>query len=151
MSTVALSGNDSMTLNGRIFSDFADGDCVLLDFSGEIAAVKTGKNGNSLYSFNASGLQCSLKVRLIRGSSDDKYMNAMLEAQNSNFEGTVLSQGQFVKRIGDGQGNVIKDTYVMSGGVFTKKPQAKNNVEGDTEQSVSVYEMKFSNAPRVIG
>ena len=58
--------------------------------------------------------------------------------------------GQFVKKIGDGQGNITSDTYVCSGGVFTKQVEGKSNVEGDTEQSTATYTVKFSNAPRAI-
>ena len=38
----------------------------------------------------------------------------------------------------------------MSGGVFMKQVEGKSNVEGETEQSIAVYAIKFSNAPRVL-
>jgi len=57
---------------------------------------------------------------------------------------------EFSKKIGDGQGNITSDTYIMSGGVFTKQVEAKSNVEGDSEQSVAIYTIKWSNSPRVI-
>jgi hypothetical protein len=152
MSTVAMSGNDSVIMNGRIFRDFGDGDFAQLEFPNEIAQVKTGKNGNSIYSINESGKQASLKLKVIRGSADDKYLQQLLNLQNipANFPATVLSTGTLVKNIGDGQGNVSQDTYVLSGGIFTKIPGAKSNAEGDVEQSTVMYEMKFSNAPRVL-
>ena len=31
-----------------------------------------------------------------------------------------------------------------------KQVEGKSNVEGDTEQSVAIYMMKFSNAPRAL-
>ncbi len=150
MSTIALSGNDTVVINNRNLVDLADGDCVMLSFPNDVAQVKTGKNGNSLYALNESGRQCELTMKLVRGSADDKFMNNLLIQQTANFAGTVLMQGQFVKQVGDGQGNVAHDTYIVSGGVFTRQIDAKSNVEGDTEQSVSVYRMKFTNAPRVI-
>lgn len=150
MSTIALSGSDVASINGRILNDFADGDNVMLEFPNDIAAVKTGKNGNSIYSFNATGKQCDLTLRLIRGSADDKFLNGVLVQQDANFAGFVLMIGEFSKQIGDGAGNIKSDTYIMSGGVFTKRIGAKSNVEGDTEQSVSIYHIKFSNSPRVI-
>jgi hypothetical protein len=151
MSTVAMSGNDTFTLNNRVFNDLADGNCVELTFPNDIANVKTGKNGNSIYGLNTTGFQCEVKVRLVRGSSDDKFLNSLLVAQNSNFAGFPLMIGNFVKKLGDGSGNITSDTYVMSGGVFTKQVEGKNNVEGDTEQSISMYSMKFSNSPRAVG
>lgn len=150
MSTVALSGNDVVMINDRIFADLADGDAAVLSFPNDIANVKTGKNGNSIYGLNESGKQCELVVRIIRGSSDDKFMNGLLTQQQANFAGTVLMVGELIKKIGDGVGNQQFDTYILSGGVFTKQIPAKSNVEGDTEQSVAVYTMKFSLAPRVI-
>lgn len=150
MGSVALSGSDTVSLNNRVLADFADGNCVELTFPNDIANVKTGKNGNSIYGFNASGKQSEMKLRLVRGSADDKFMNGLLQNQQGNFAGTVLLIGQFIKKLGDGQGNITSDTYVMSGGVFNKQVEGKTNVEGETEQSVAVYHVKFSNSPRAI-
>lgn len=150
MSKVALSGNDTITINNRLFADLAEGDVVDLTFPTEIASVKTGKNGNSIYGLNESGKQCECKIRVIRGSADDKFLNNLLAQQQANFAGTLLMIGEFVKKIGDGAGNISNDTYIMSGGIFTKIPEAKSNVEGTPEQSVVIYTLKFSNSPRVL-
>ena len=150
MSAVALSGSDTIVLNNRVIADVADGEVCSLQFPTDIANLKTGKNGNSIYSLNETGKQCEVKIRVIRASSDDKYLNNLIVQQQANFAGTILVTGEFVKKIGDGQGNISKDTYIMSGGIFTKLTEAKSNVEGDTEQSVAIYVLKFSNAPRAI-
>lgn len=150
MATVAMSGNDTITINGRVLNDLADQDCVALTFPNDIANVKTGKNGNSIYGLNESGKQCELVMRIVRGSSDDKFLNGLLSQQQANFAGFVLMNGEFIKKLGDGQGNITSDIYVCSGGIFTKYVPGKNNVEGDTEQSVSMYTVKFSNAPRAL-
>lgn len=150
MSTIAMSGADTIMINNQILVDLADGDCVDLKFPNEIANLKTGKNGNSIYGLNESGKQCEVNLRVVRGSSDDKFLNNLLAQQQANFAGTVLMIGEFIKKLGDGAGNVISDTYIMSGGIFTKQIEAKSNVEGDPSQSIAIYAMKFSNAPRVI-
>ncbi len=150
MSTVALSGSDTILINNQLLSDLADGNAVEMTFPNDIAQVKTGKNGNSIYGLNESGKQCEVKLRVIRGSSDDKFLNNLLATQQNNFAGFPLMIGQFVKQVGDGSGVIAHDTYIMSGGVFTKSVEAKSNVEGDTEQSVAMYTLKFSNAPRAI-
>lgn len=150
MSAVALTGNDAININGRIISDFPSGDVGVLEFPNDIASLKTGKNGNAIYSLNETGEQADLKIRLVRGSSDDKFMNALLVQQRQNFAGFILMSGEFVKKIGDGAGNVLKDTYIMGGGIFTKKPGTKSNAEGDVEQSVIEYMIKFANAPRAM-
>lgn len=151
MNVVSLTGNDTINIDGRVIVDVADGNCGELAFPNEIAKVKTGKNGNALYALDESGRQCKHTLRVVRGSDDDKFLQAKLNAQMNNFAGTVLMKGQFVKKVGDGAGNISNDTYTMSGGIFTNQVDAKSNVEGDVDQSVSVYKMTFSNAPRTIG
>lgn len=150
MATIALSGSDTITINNHLFADLADGNCVEMTFPNDIANVKTGKNGNSIYGLNETGKQCEVKLRVVRGSNDDKFLNSLLSQQQANFAGTVLMIGSFIKKLGDGQGNILSDTYIMSGGVFTKIPEAKTNVDGESEQSVAMYTLKFSNAPRVL-
>ena len=150
MGFTALSGQDTIILNNYVFTGLGDGNYVELTFPNEIANVKTGKNGNSIFGFNESGKQCEVKMRVLRGSADDKFLNNLLAQQQANFAGTVLLQGQFIKKIGDGQGNVTSDTYIVSNGVFTKVPEAKSNAEGETEQSLVIWMMKFTNAPRVL-
>lgn len=150
MSAVALSGSDTINLNNQVLSDLADGNCVELTFPNDIANVKTGKNGNSIYGLNESGKQCEVKLRVLRGSTDDKFLNNLLVQQQANFAGTVLLIGQFIKKIGDGQGNITSDTYIMSGGVFVKQVEGKTNVEGETDQSIAMYTIRFSNAPRAL-
>ena len=150
MSTVALTGSDTVMINNQLITDLADGNCVELTFPNDIAQVKTGKNGNAIYGLNESGKQCEMKLRVIRGSNDDKLLNNLLANQANNFAGFPLMIGQFVKQVGDGAGNIAADTYITSGGIFTKRIEAKSNVEGDTEQSVAIYTIKWSNAPRVI-
>lgn len=151
MSTVALSGNDSITLNNRLLADLAEGDCVTLTFPNDIASLKTGKNGNTIYGLNELGKQCEVKIRVVRGSADDKYLNNLLLQQQANFAGTILNIGEFIKILGDGAGNVTNDTYILGGGVFKKQVEAKSNVEGDATQSVSEYTLGFSSGPRSLG
>lgn len=150
MGAVSLTGADTLTINNHVFSDFADAVVAELTWPNEIAVVKTGKNQNSIYAFNATGSQCEFKLRVLRASADDKFLNGLLAAQQSNFSATVLLIGQFIKKIGDGLGNITSDIYTLSGGVFTKQVAGKTDADGNTDQSVSEYMMKFTLAPRVI-
>jgi hypothetical protein len=150
MASVALSGQDTIIINNQVLVGLADGNCVELTFPNDIANVKTGKNGNSIYGLNESGKQCEVKVRLLRGSSDDQFLNNLLVQQQANFAGTVLMIGEFIKKVGDGAGNITSDTYVMSGGVFTKQVEGKTNTEGEVDQSIAMYTLKFTNAPRAL-
>jgi len=150
MNVSALSGQDTIIINGRVINDLADGNCCELTYPTEIAAVKTGKNGNSIYALNTTGKQADLKLRLVRGSDDDKFLLNLLNNQQNDFPGFTLLTGQFVKKLGDGAGNLTSDVYNVSGGIFTKQVQGVQNVEGDTGQSTAEYEMKFSNGPRAL-
>lgn len=150
MSALALSGNDTINIDDRVLTDFADGSYGEVIYDSDIANVKTGKNGNSIFSYNATGRMGMLKLRIIRGSSDDKFLNGKLSAQQSNFEGTVLAQGEVIKKVGDGTGAITNDVYILASGVYTKQVEAKANAEGDTEQSVAIYTIKFANITRAI-
>lgn len=147
MAAVALSGNDTINISGTILSDLADGNAVELTFPNEIANVKIGKNGNAIYGLNTTGQMAESKLRVMRGSSDDRYLNNLLSIQQNNFNAFILMTGEFIKSMGDGKGNIVSDIYVLSGGVFNKMPEAKTNVEGDTEQSVTIYTIRWANTP----
>lgn len=147
---VSLSGNDTVVLNGRVLVGFADADVAELTFPNEIATVKVGKNQNAIFGFNTMGQIGEFKLRLLRACSDDQFLNGLLNGQNNNFQGDVLLTGQFIKKIGDGKGNVASDTYVAANGVFVKQVGAKMNTEGDATQSVAEYMIKFASVVRVI-
>ena len=149
--SLSLTGNDTLKLRDRVFADFADGDYAALTFPNDIAVLKTGKDGNTVYAGNETGRQCELVLRVLRGSSDDKFLQNLLAAQKNNLSGFVTLEGEFVKRVGDGQGNITTDTYLVTGGVFTKNVEVKSNAEGDTEQSVAVYTIHFGNNSRTLG
>lgn len=146
----ALTGQDVIKLDDRIFNDLIDGDTVTLEYPSDIGVVKTGKNGNSIFAFNATGLNVKVKIRLVMGSADDKYLQSRLAEWKQDPSSFVLISGQFIKRTGDGAGNITSNIYNLSGGIPTKIPAAKTNQEGDTEQSVVVYELSFSNGDRQI-
>jgi hypothetical protein len=77
-------------------------------------------------------------------------LNGLYAQQQANFAGTILVIGEFIKKLGDGQGNITNDTYISQGGIFSKGIEARTNVEGEAEQSVAIYTIKFANVVRVI-
>src|SRR5580658_585885 len=150
MAVIASSGNDSLTLNNSIFQGLADGNVVELTFPNDIAAVKVGKNGNALFALNEAGNVADAMIRTVRGSADDIFLLGLQTQQQNNFAGFTLLSGAFVKAMGNGQGTITNDTYVLGSGVFNKLTEAKSNVEGDTEQNIAIYHLKFAQAIRVI-
>lgn len=148
MPVYALTGNDTIQIAGRVLKNFGDGDVVKLTFPNDLTAVKTGKNGNSVFNLMASGQQSDVELRLIRGSDDDAYMNGLLAQMRADLPSFELMDGYFVKRIGDGNGNVTFDTYLLAGGVFSKLPEAAENTEGATDPALAIYRLKFANSKR---
>jgi hypothetical protein len=150
MATFSLTGEDTISIDTIPLIDLADGDVGALTFPNELVTPKTGKNKNSIYSLNETGNQADLVIRVIRGSNDDKTLNSRLTAMRADFPAFTLISAQVVKKVGDGQGNVTNDIYDLTGGVFSAPVAVTSNVEGDTEQAVAVYNIKFTNSPRSI-
>lgn len=148
---IALTGSDVVKINDRIMSAFPDGDVAHLTYPNDLAQVKTGKNGNSIISFRNDGRQADVTLRLVMGSADDKFLNNLLALLKNDPAAFVMLSGEFTKMVGDGQGKVTAITYILSGGIFSKQVEAVDNADGNTEQAVAVYTMKFTNAPRSIG
>lgn len=148
MATQSLTGADTISIDGIPLIDLGDGDVGALTYPNELVGVKTGKNGNSIYALNSTGQQADLVLRIVEGSPDDKTLNSRMVQMNNLWPAVSTLAGQIVKKIGDGLGNVTNDIYDLSGGVFSKKVGATSNVEGDTEQAISVYTIKFTNSSR---
>lgn len=150
MSTISLTGKDTIIISGRALNDFADGDTFKLDYPNDLSVVKTGKNGNSIYAFQYSGLQCTLELRILLGSSDDAFLNALLSTFINNPPAFTLMTGEIIKNIGDGLGDISPTSYLLSGGTFKKNIAATENADGDTNQAIAVYMLQFTNAPRAV-
>jgi hypothetical protein len=149
-SSVALSGDDTLVINNRVMNDLATGTYARITYANQIANIKTGKSNNAIFSDNPTGQQAKLELFVLRGSSDDKYLNNLKTQQQQGFASTVLNFGEYIKNIGDGQGNVTKDTAILSAGVFAKNVDGESNAEGDPNQAVAKYEIDFATAIRTL-
>jgi hypothetical protein len=150
MGTFTITSDDTLTLYDRVISDLADDDVSNISFPNDNVKVKTGKNRNTLYAKDETGNNANLVLRLTRGSSDDQFLQAKIAESEADFVATQLANGSFVKRLGDGQGNVVLDNYTLLGGVIVRRVDGKENVSGDTVQAVSIYNMVFATAERSI-
>lgn len=150
MPTYNVTGDATFVIFDRVLNDFADDDVSTITFANDIAVVKTGKNGNTIYSKNEMGRNATATLRLIRGSSDDVFLQGKIANMRKDFATTELAFGSFRMRLGDGQGNVLTDVYSLSGGIVTRQVDAKENVSGDTVQAVSIYNISFADAERSI-
>lgn len=150
MTTFTVTSDDTLTLWGRVFNDFADDDVSSVSFPNNAVSVKTGKNQNTIFAKDEKGNNANVVVRLMKGSSDDQFLQGKISAMEADFVATELATGEFVKRLGDGQGNVARDVYTLLGGVIVKRVDGKENASGDTNQGVAVYNMVFAKAVRSI-
>lgn len=150
MATYNLISDGTLTLYDRVFNDFADDDVSSITFPNDLVAMKTGKDGNSIYSKNETGRNATAVIRLIRGSNDDQFMQNILTQSKKDFATTVLGVGEFVLRLGDGDGGVLRDVYTLKGGIVTRQVDTKENTSGDTTQGVSIYNMMFADVDRSI-
>jgi hypothetical protein len=151
MATVALTGKDTHKANGRILSDFAPGDCVVIEFDGDLVNSKRGKNGNTIHALNESGKLAKATYRVLTGSADDKFFQNLLSSTENDFSQASLILGESIKRMGNGGGNINPVTYSMSGGVIKKKPGMKDNSDGDIEQAITTWEVTYADVTRTIG
>lgn len=152
MTGYALTGNDSLIINERVLKNLADGSTITINFDNDSVGISTGKDDNTIFSDNRQGSNASLELRLLRGSEEDIYFNGLSIQQSRDLPTFNLMRGSFSKRIGDGFGNVKFDNYVLLGGAFTKRaPQVIENLNGETEQGVSIYNITFASASRSLG
>ena len=154
MASVSLTGQDSVVFfragTPLVLSGFADGDTVMLEYPNNSVEAKPGKNGNVLFAFNATGVLVNATLRLLLGTNDDKFFNSRFAELQNDISSFILMEAEFVKRVGDGAGNITSVTYRLGGGIIQKPPAVKENVEGDTEQSVVVWNILFTNSNRII-
>lgn len=137
--------------NGEwIISDLANATVVELAADTELSTITTGYNGNGLGAHNEPGRQRLATLRLVKASGDDKRLNenyTLWKNRDSNFKPLKAS---FTKQIAHSDGSISTDTLYCYFGLPSGQPGASQNTEGDTEQVVSVYTIRFADHDRVI-
>lgn len=146
----AVAGKDVLIINGVILTGYADADAIKFEPQGPIAEMKVSKDGNSIYAMKYTGIVAKLSVRLVRACFDDQTLNGLLQQWIADPSTFVLMSGSYVKRVGDGKGNVVNEVYQLAGGVFEAIPAGHSNMDGSTEQAVTVYTLLFRNDARLM-
>lgn len=140
MAIMTLVGDDSLVINDYpIDTDFEDGDTCTIDFPNDLFSMSTGKNKNTIYAKNEAGSNFSMTFSVAKGGAVDIFLNGLRVQQDSDFVRFTLMNGAFTKVLGDGEGNVKEDQYILKGMMFKKNPGAKGNSAGDTEQGKTTY------------
>lgn len=151
MTLFSLVGDDTLVLNNRpIHLEFSEGDTATIDFPNELVNIATGKNKNTIYAKNESGNNFDLTFSVMRGGSVDRFLNGLKVQQDDDWAAFTLLDGAFTKRLGDGKGNVVYDTYLLEGMAFVKPVPVKGNASGDTEQGKATYILRGALAVRAL-
>lgn len=138
-----LTGDDTFIIWDRPITDLADGDVITIVADNNIASSVVGKGGNIIIAKDEQGKKCTVTLRVLKGSSDDAFINAYYKTYEQDSALFILGNGSFSKRLGDGAGNVVFDSRYLKAIHFTKPPyDATLNVNGSTEQAVTVYTMQ---------
>lgn len=131
-----------------ILSDLADGTVAELTAPNELSTTTTGYNGNSLGSHNEPGRQRECTLRIVKGSGDDKRLNKnynMWKNRNLLFRPLKMT---FTKNVGHSDGSVNRDTVECFFGLPAGQPSQSMVMDGNTEQVVSIYMLRFGNSER---
>jgi len=145
----ALTGSDTIIINDIPLKDFADGDIGTLEVNNDLFSMQTGKNGNTIFAYDEAGRNATLTLRVLMSSTDDKRLNGLVP-KTEGFAGTILINGSVVKMVGDGEGHISYNTYLLKGGMIQRNPNMSSNVNGETAQAVVEYVIQFANAERSI-
>lgn len=143
----AYTSADLIEINGRQLTDLADGDCVVITFPNELSALTTGKNGNNIASHNETGRNAEVALRIVAGSNDDKFLNSIVNAWKDRLDTFEPMTADFSKLITVDGGKTTLNIS-CSFGIPVKDVETKENVEGDKEQGVSVYNFRFGDHKR---
>jgi len=153
MATFSLNGNDTITFNGTVLLDLPNGKIVEVTWDDTLIEQKVGKNGNTISVFKPMGSKAKATLRVLRASSNDVIINSSLVQMQADFPSATPITLNLNKRFGNGSGDlssVVSDTIILSNGFITKNPSISSDVDGDTEQSVTIYEMTFPIFTRIV-
>lgn len=131
-----------------ILSDFATGNVAELTAPNDMSTTSTGYNGNALGAHNEPGRQRECTLRIVKAGSDDKRLNKnynMWKNRDLRFKPLKMS---FTKNVAHSDGTITKDTVECYFGLPSGQPTQAMNTEGDIEQVVSQYMIRFADSER---
>lgn len=157
-----VTGNDIIQIGYQSKADnalttiesFADGDYARVTFPNDIMNFTIGKNRNMLAAYNALGNLAELELRLLRGSTEDKFLNENFprfstDAPDFNFLKVIIQKDLgVVDKSGEKQ--KIEEKYTLNNGIISKAPEIISNVSGSTDQGVVVWQIRFAEFKREV-
>lgn len=136
------SANTTVTINGRVFTDLAQGDAVKIEFPNEKSSKTKGINKSSVIKKRMDGDEANVTIMVLKASTDDVYLNSILNQDDL----VVLNGSVKTNFTRDGVDGV--DSYSLQNGTVVSHPSdTKNNVDGD---EIVEYILNFVAAIRMI-
>lgn len=148
--TLLLKGLVNGSLVSQLFTTLSDKSTVNVTVPNDLVNVVVGKNGNAVFAAIKRGQIGDMELRPLMANADHVFLNAQLAQWLANPTAFVLLNGIFTKVLGDGLGNVRRFSYTLNGGVVVKNIDAVENVEGETDQAVAVFRLRFAQIIPVI-
>lgn len=133
-----------------VISDYANGTVADLATPNDLSTTTTGYNGNSLGAHNEPGRQRECTIRLVKGSDDDKRFNTnynLWKDRSSRFKPLTAV---FTKNVAHSDGSITRDSVECYFGLPSGQPTQTLDTEGNTDQVVSVYMIRFANSKRTM-
>lgn len=142
MAVIYDTAGSTLTLNGRRFTDFFEGDKISLEFPNPSTSKRRGVGGNYNVSKTSNGDEANMTINLLKATSDDSFLNDAL-----NQELPVVLEGSFQASFTrDGASGI--DSYELQGGTITTRPtQVDNSLEGNDLLS---YVINFASVRRSV-
>lgn len=141
MSVVSLVAKSStLILNGKAFTDFVDGDTILMTPVNELTA-HTKSNDSVNIQQRSDGKVFDLTFRLPKYSDDDRFMANVLASDSVTvFNGSLKEDYTF-------NGQARTTTWTLENGSVTTQPtDTRNNQEGN---NLMEYVIRFNRAVRL--
>jgi len=157
--TMSLFGSDTITVGGKLLKNFCSGEVGKVTYQNDIGTVKTGKDGSAIFIKNETGYQATLEVHVIRGSEDDISLDTFRTNYIADPSKYVLLNAEIAKPFGSGTGptpgttggtGIKTDKLTLNNGIPTKNVDMVVNLDGDSEQAISVYTYVFASTTRSI-
>ena len=145
----SYTGQDIIKFNDRLLTNFADGDVVTVTYPNELHGMKDGKNGNSIAAHNEQGNIAEITMRVLKGSPDDKYLNSFVNAWKKHLSSFSPASVEFTKVMTVDNG-ITNEVTALSFVIPSRNVDTKDNVEGDTDQAVSIYSFRAGVGDRAL-
>lgn len=145
----AYTGQDIIKVNGRILTDFADGDVAVVSYPNDLHGLRNGKNRNALAAHNEQGNQAELQLRIIKGSPDDKYLNSQVIAWKNHSDDFAPLNAELTKVI-KVDGGTTNEVTTLDFMFPSRNVDTRTNTDGETDQEVAIYNFRAGVSERAL-